>query len=67
MQQLLRATSHLAIVDDHDVGPNDSDGSYVQQGESLKLFPRYPPNPSYGLPGAPGSFGWARARATIPM
>ncbi|MEP6783856.1 MAG: alkaline phosphatase D family protein [Acidobacteriota bacterium] len=60
MQKLLTATSHLAIVDDHDVGPNDTDGSYVLKGETLKLFQRYWPNPSYGLPGVPGSFGWAR-------
>ena len=60
MQALLTATSHLAILDDHDFGPNDSDGSYVLKGESLKLFQRYWPNPSYGLPGIAGAFGWAR-------
>jgi alkaline phosphatase D len=60
MQPLLTATSHLAIVDDHDIGPNDVDGSYVLKGESLKLFQRYWPNPSYGLPGVAGAFGWAR-------
>jgi alkaline phosphatase D len=60
MQPLLTATSHLAILDDHDVGPNDSDGSYVLKSETHKLFQRYWPNPTFGLPGVPGSFGWAR-------
>jgi alkaline phosphatase D len=60
LQNLLVATPHLAILDDHDYGPNDGDGSYVLKGESLKLFQRYWPNPSYGLPGIPGAFGWAR-------
>jgi len=61
LQKLLTATAHLAILDDHDFGPNDADGSYVLKGETLKLFERYWPNPSYGLPGVPGAFGWARA------
>jgi alkaline phosphatase D len=60
LQKLLVATPHLAILDDHDYGPNDADGSYALKGESLKLFQRYWPNPSYGLPGVPGAFGWAR-------
>jgi len=60
MQRLLTATSHLAILDDHDFGPNDSDGSYVFKDETTKLFQRYWPNPSYGLPGVAGSFGWTR-------
>ena len=58
LQQLLTATPQLAIWDDHDYGPNDSDGSYVLKGETLKLFQRYWPNPSYGLPDVPGAFGW---------
>ena len=60
LQKLLVATPHLAIPDDHDYGPNDANGSYVLKGESLRLFQRYWPNPSYGLPGVPGAFGWAR-------
>lgn len=60
LQNLLTATTHLAILDDHDFGPNDADGSYVLKAETLKLFERYWPNPSYGLPGVPGAFGWAR-------
>ncbi len=63
MQNLLTATTHLAIPDDLDYGPNGTDGtdgSYVLKGEALKLLQRYWPNPSYGLPGTPGAFGWAR-------
>ena len=60
LRNLLVATAHLAIPDDHDYGPNDTNGSYVLKGESLKLFQRYWPNPSYGLPGVPGTFDWAR-------
>ena len=29
LQSLLTATPHIAIWDDHDYGPNDSDASYV--------------------------------------
>ena len=60
LQRLLTATSHIAIWDDHDYGPNDSDTSYVMKGETLKLFQRYWPNPSSGLPDVPGAFGFAR-------
>ena len=60
LQALLTATTHLAIWDDHDYGPNDSDASFVLKGETLKLFQRYWPNPSFGLPDVPGTFGVAR-------
>jgi alkaline phosphatase D len=60
LQTLLTATTHLAIWDDHDYGPNDSDTSYVFKGETLKLFTRYWPNPTFGLPDVPGAFGAAR-------
>jgi alkaline phosphatase D len=60
LQPLLAATTHLAIWDDHDYGPNDSDASFVLKGETLKLFQRYWPNPSFGLPDVPGTFGVAR-------
>jgi len=58
LQHLLTSTSNLAIWDDHDYGPNDSDRSYVFKGDTLKLFQRYWPNPSFGLPDVPGIFGW---------
>ncbi len=60
LQPLLTATSHLAIWDDHDYGPNDADASYVLKSETLGLFRRYWPNPSSGMPDVPGTFGMAR-------
>jgi alkaline phosphatase D len=60
LQPLLAATSHLAIWDDHDYGPNDAGGSYVLKGEALRLFQRYWPNLAFGLPDVPGAFGMAR-------
>ncbi len=60
LQGLLAAAPQLAIWDDHDYGPNDSDASYVLKGETLKLFQRYWPNPSFGLPDVPGVFGHAQ-------
>jgi alkaline phosphatase D len=60
LQALLTASAHIAIWDDHDYGPNDADASYVLKGETLKLFQRYWPNPSFGLPDVPGTFGAAR-------
>jgi len=60
LAKLLVATSHLAIWDDHDYGPNDADASYVMKGEALKLFQRWWANPSQGLPDTPGIFGTAR-------
>jgi alkaline phosphatase D len=60
LQPVLTATSHLAIWDDHDYGPNDGDRSYALKGETLKLFRRYWANPSWGLPETPGVFGFAQ-------
>jgi len=60
LQRLLTTAPQLAIWDDHDYGPNDSDVSYVLKGETLKLFQRYWPNPSHGLPDVPGAFGFAQ-------
>ncbi len=57
LAKLARATSHIAIWDDHDYGPNDADGSFVLKGAALETFKRYWPNPSHGLPGVPGVFG----------
>ncbi len=59
LRRLWRATSHLAIWDDHDFGPNDSDGSFTMKGAALEAFKRYWANPSYGLPRVPGVFGMA--------
>ncbi len=55
-QAILRTGSHVALWDDHDYGPNDSNSSYRLKGETLALFKRYWANPSYGLPELPGTF-----------
>ncbi len=57
LQKFLRTGHHLAIWDDHDYGPNDSNKSWVHKAHALELFQRYWANDSYGLPGVPGVFG----------
>lgn len=54
--QFLATTSQLAIWDDHDFGPNDSDGSYPLKAASLAAFTAYWANPAWGMPGTPGIF-----------
>lgn len=56
LQKLLRTGNHYAVWDDHEFGPNDSNSSFVFKGESLALFKRHFPNPSFGLPETPGTF-----------
>lgn len=56
LQSFLRSTPQVAIWDDHDYGPNDSDMSFNLKGEALRLFKNYWANPSYGLPGTGGIF-----------
>jgi alkaline phosphatase D len=60
LQALLTATNHLAIWDDHDYGPNNSHASFPLKDQTLTLFQRYWPNPDFGLPDVPGTFGVAR-------
>jgi alkaline phosphatase D len=55
--KLWTATSHLAVWDDHDYGPNDSDASFVGKGNAERAFRRYWPNPTFGLPEVRGIFG----------
>ena len=45
--------SNYAIWDDHEFGPNDSDGSWVHADWSRESFEAFWSNPSYGLPEAP--------------
>lgn len=56
LRSFLGSTPQIAIWDDHDYGPNDSDQSFVFKETALALFQRYWPNPSFGLPGQPGIF-----------
>ena len=53
MAPLLKACPNYAIWDDHDFGPNDSDGSWVHADWSREAFKTFWSNPSYGLPESP--------------
>lgn len=56
LRQLLARTHHYAIWDDHDFGPNNSDGSFTKKHLTLNGFKRFWANPSYGLEDVPGTF-----------
>ncbi len=54
LQPLLASTHHYAIWDDHDFGPNDSDGSFAFKDHTLEAFQLFWPNPSFGVNGQKG-------------
>ncbi len=61
MQALLGSVHHYAILDDHDFGPNDCDGSFWNKTQTLNAFELFWANPSVGLPGIKGAitfFSW---------
>lgn len=61
MQPLLGNSINLAIWDDHDYGPNDSDRSYTKKDDALAVFKDFWANPSYGVNGQGGttsSYEW---------
>jgi alkaline phosphatase D len=65
MQPLLAATSHYAIWDDHDYGPNDSDHTFREKDMTRRAFELFWGNPTYGLDGKSGttsSFEWGDAQ-----
>jgi len=47
VQTLLKSHPNLAIWDDHDFGPNNSDRSFVLKETALDLFKAYWPNPDF--------------------
>jgi alkaline phosphatase D len=51
---LTERTPTYAIWDDHDYGPNDSDGSAVGKEISLRTFQQFWANPAYGQLNDPG-------------
>ena len=62
MQPLLASTHHYAIWDDHDYGPNDSDGSFWLKETASEVFKLFWGNPNYDVinkGGITGSFQWA--------
>lgn len=61
LQALLASTSNYAILDDHDFGANDSDGSFWNKNMSLEFFENFWGNPSFGvgnIKGAISFFSW---------
>ncbi len=54
--EFIKVTPTVAIWDDHDYGKNNSDGELRGKEESLSVFRRVFPNPSFGLPDTPGVF-----------
>lgn len=54
LQPLLAATHHYAIWDDHDFGPNDSDGTWINKDLAWEVFQAFWGNPTFGLPGQKG-------------
>ena len=48
MQRLLSSTSHYAIWDDHDYGPNNSNRSFPYKDLTLEVFKQFWANPAYG-------------------
>lgn len=65
LQPLLGSVHHYAIWDDHEFGPNDSDGSYSLKHYTEEAFKLFWANPNYGPgtdgKGISGSFQWADA------
>ncbi len=51
LQPFLKSTSHLAIWDDHDYGPNDMGKQFVLKETSREVFKNYWLNPSAGFEG----------------
>lgn len=64
LQPLFASTQHFAIWDDHDFGPNDSDGTWVHKEVSQEVFEAFWGNPTFGVNGRKGcttSFQYADA------
>lgn len=55
-EQLIRQIPTYAIWDDHDFGPNNSDGTSPGKAESLAVFRQRWANPAYGEPDNPGCY-----------
>ncbi len=61
LQPLLANVAHYAIVDDHDFGPNDSDGSFWNKNITEEVFTYFWANPSFGVANVRGAitqFSW---------
>ena len=65
IQHLLRSTANYAIWDDHDFGPNDGDGSFVNAAFAKETFDLFWPNPGCGIPEAPRGITTAFSHADV--
>lgn len=62
LQPLLASTHHYATWDDHDFGPNNSDGSFWLKETASEIFKLFWGNPNYdvtGNGGITGFFQWS--------
>lgn len=60
LQPFLASTQHIAIWDDHDYGPNDSDRTFTAKDISLEVFNAFWANPTPATPenGIRGVYEW---------
>ena len=58
LQPLLASTHHYATWDDHDYGPNNSDGSFWQKETASEIFKLFWGNPNYNVTGKGGITGF---------
>jgi alkaline phosphatase D len=57
LQNVLKVRPNYAIWDDHDFGPNDSNGSFEMKDETLNAFKAYWGNKTYGEADNQGIYG----------
>lgn len=55
-EKIIREKPTYAIWDDHDFGPNNSDGTTAGKEDSLRSFREWWANPGYGEEGNPGCY-----------
>jgi alkaline phosphatase D len=55
-EKIIRSTPTYAIWDDHDFGPNNSDGTAKGKEDSLDVHRQWWANPAYGEPDNPGCY-----------
>ena len=58
LQPLLASTHHYATWDDHDYGPNNSDGSFWLKETASEIFKLFWTNPNYNVTGKGGITGF---------
>ena len=58
LQPLLASTHHYATWDDHDYGPNNSDGSFWLKETASEIFKLFWCNPNYNVTGKGGITGF---------